>query len=89
MNDTRSFYSVVQYVPDAGRAEAANIGVVLCVPALNRIELRASPTLERVRKFFSPGKPQLHRINEAVKSLESRFDLQKKELCKEDEFELA
>ena len=28
MSRTRAFYAVVQYVPDGGRAEAANAGVV-------------------------------------------------------------
>ncbi|HPF37586.1 MAG TPA: DUF3037 domain-containing protein [Phycisphaerae bacterium] len=74
MTRKRAYYSVVQYVPDSGRAEAANVGVVLFVPSLNWIELRASETLDRVRKFFAPGKAQLARITIAIESLRHRIE---------------
>lgn len=83
MTRKRAYYSVVQYVPDSGRAEAANVGVVLFVPSLNWIELRASETLERVRKFFAPGKAQLTRITIAIESLRHRIEHARKEFQSE------
>jgi hypothetical protein len=86
MSHTRSFYSIIQYVPDSGRAEAANVGLVLFMPKEGRIEIRTSPTLERVRKFFAPGRSQLHRIQIAVEALKNRLFLGKNEFSDESEF---
>lgn len=73
MPRTRAFYSVVQYVPDGGRAEAANAGVVLFVPETNRIEVRVTPHLTRIKKFFSPDKRELRRIESALRAFEHRL----------------
>lgn len=85
MNPTRAFYSVVQYIPDSGRAEAANAGVVLFIPSEKRIEIRTSPTLARVRQFFAPGKAQLQRIELALEALKHRIELAHGEFPNEDE----
>ena len=86
MPATRAFYSIVQYVPDPGRAEAANAGVVLLIPSAKRIEIRTSPTLGRVRQFFAPGKQQLRRIELGVESLKHRLELARGEFQDEVEF---
>jgi hypothetical protein len=86
MKPTRAFYSVVQYVPDIGRAEAANAGVVLLIPSEKRIEVRTSPTLARVRQFFAPGKRQLQRIGLALEALKHRMELAHGEFHNEEEF---
>lgn len=86
MSQTRSFYSIMQYVPDSGRAEAANVGVVLFVPAERRIEIRTSPNLERVRKFFAPGKPQLQRVQLGIEALKNRLYMGKEEFTDESAF---
>ncbi len=86
MPRTRAFYSVVQYVPDFGRSEAANAGVVLLVPSENRIEIRTSRSLARVRQFFAPGKSQLRRVELALESLKNRLTLARDEFKDEQEF---
>jgi hypothetical protein len=86
MSQTRAFYSVVQYVPNFGRAEAANTGVVLLVPSAGRVEVRTSRSLARVRQFFAPGKPQLRRIEVALESLKNRLTLARDEFKDESEF---
>lgn len=86
MSSTRSFYSIIQYVPNSGRAEAANVGVVLFVPAKRQVEVRTSPTLERIRKFFAPGRPQLQRIHVAIEALKNRLFLGKEEFADESAF---
>src|SRR5262245_29468598 len=82
----RAYYSVVQYVPDPGRAEAANDGVVLLVPSEDRIEIRTSPTLARIRQFFAPGKQQLKRIELALEALKNRLSLARGEFKDDAEF---
>ena len=86
MNNTmRAFYSVVQYVPDGGRAEAANAGVVLFVPDRRLIEVRTSPTLERVRQFFRPGRQELRRIELALDAFKHRMELARTEFESEND----
>ena len=86
MVQTRSFYSVIQYIPDSGRAEAANVGVVLFVPSLRLVEVRTSAKLDRVRRFFAPGKLELQRIYVAIEALKNRLVLGKDEFVDESTF---
>jgi hypothetical protein len=86
MTPTRAFYSIVQYLPDSGRAEAANAGIILFVPSANWIDILSSPTLERIRKFFAPGKQQLHRIELALEALKNRITLARNEFKDENDF---
>ena len=74
MTRMRALYCVVQYVPDGGRAEAANVGVALFVPGEGRPRVRMSPTLARVRKFFSPDKKQFRWIELAADALKYRLE---------------
>jgi Protein of unknown function (DUF3037) len=83
---TRAFYSVVQYVPDAGRAEAANAGVALYVPATGWLEARMSPTLDRVRHFFRLSKKDLRRVERAVAALKYRLGLARSEFTSGADF---
>lgn len=90
MNRTRALYSIIQYIPDSGRAEGANAGVVLFVPSAapaGRIEIRISPTLERVRQFFKPNKRQLRRVELGIESLKHRLELARAEFEDEGQFE--
>lgn len=83
MSFTRAFYSIIQYVPDPARAEAANVGVVLFVPGERQLEIRTSPTLDRVRRFFAPGKSQLQRVQLGLEALKNRLVLGKDEFVDE------
>lgn len=80
----RALYSVVQYIPDPGRGESANVGVVLYVPAQRWLEVRISPSLKRVRRFFAPGRQELQRLQRALEGLEHRIDLARDEFDSED-----
>lgn len=86
MSRTRAFYSVVQYVPDFGREEGANVGVAIFVPESGRIVFRTSPSLARVKKFFSPDKAEFEWIEAAVKTLECRLNKAQEEFKSEEEF---
>ncbi|MCW5777204.1 MAG: DUF3037 domain-containing protein [Phycisphaeraceae bacterium] len=85
MPPTRGLYSVVQYVPDDGRAEAANLGVVLYVPSPRSLEVRVSPTLERVRQFFRPGRSELRRIEIALEAFSHRMAIAREEFGGEED----
>lgn len=85
MPPTRAFYSVVQYVPDAGRGEAANTGVVLFVPSEQWVDVRVSHSLDRARRFFRPGRQELERIRLALEALQHRMGLAREEFKAEDD----
>lgn len=83
MPPTRALYSVVQYVPDDSRAEAANVGVVLFVPSRHWLEVRVSPSLERVRQFFHPGRQELRRIELALEAFKHRMEIARGDFTEE------
>jgi hypothetical protein len=85
MPPTRALYSVVQYVPDDSRAEAANVGVVLYVPSRRWLEVRVSPSLERVRQFFHPGRQELRRIELALEAFKHRMEIARGEFSEESD----
>lgn len=85
MSPTRAFYSVVQYVPDDSRAEGANVGVVLFVPSRRWIEARVSPSLERVRQFFHPGRQALRRIELALEAFKHRMEIARGDFAEESD----
>lgn len=85
MPPTRALYSVVQYVPDDSRAEAANVGVVLYVPSRRWLEVRVSPSLERVRQFFHPGRQELRRIELALEAFKHRMEIARGEFSAESD----
>lgn len=85
MPEFRAFYSVIQYMPDGSRAEAANAGVLLFVPSRRWLEVRVSPSLNRVRRFFSPGRQELRRIESALEALQYRMDLAREEFASEED----
>ncbi len=42
----RAFYSLIQFVPDQGRAEGANVGAVLVCPAMKAVRVLMAPNNE-------------------------------------------
>jgi hypothetical protein len=57
MSTARALYSVVQYVPDSGRAEGANAGVVLYVPAERSSNSKSRRRYNESGSSFDPAKP--------------------------------
>lgn len=51
----KGHYSLTQFCPDRGRAEAVNVGLVLFVPAEPRLEVRMATTTRRVQQIFGKG----------------------------------
>ena len=87
MSRIRAFYSVVQYVPDGGRAEAANAGVVVYIPETGKIAVRTTSNFVRIKKFFAPKKKELRRIELAVGAFKHRLESAQGEFKSEKEFE--
>ncbi len=83
MSPARALYSVVQYVPDDSRAEAANVGVVLYIPSRRWLEVRVSSSLERVRQFFHPGRQEIRRVKLAIEAFEHRIRIARGEFNEE------
>lgn len=86
MSAKRALYSLVQYVPDPGRAEAANAGVVLFVPETKQLEVSLSPTFKRVKAFFKLNESQYQRLKSAAKALDSRLVIARNEFGSEADF---
>lgn len=63
MKPTKGYYSLIQYCPDLGRLEAANIGVLLFCPEQMFLEARVSPSNGRIRDFFGNKGHDWQRIN--------------------------
>ncbi len=49
------YYSIIQYCPDAGRMEAANVGVVLLCEETSFLVAEMSGNCNRERRFFGKG----------------------------------
>ena len=87
MSRTRALYCVAQYVPHAGRAEAANVGVVIFVPETGRLEVRTTKSFDRVRLFFKPKKDELRRIELALEAFRNRIETSQGEFASAEEFQ--
>lgn len=75
MTAHKGYYSLIQYCPDASRAEAANVGVLLFCPDLRFIEARTSDDHARIRRFFGPESFDPARITAAKRAVEDYIRL--------------
>lgn len=73
MADTRGFFSIIQYCPDLDRQEAANIGVVLCIPRLKYVGVRLSLDNEAPKQRFGKNAFDDGRLTLAKRGLETRL----------------
>ncbi len=74
---TTGYYSLIQYCPDRGRLESANIGVLLFCPDSNYLRARLSSGNDRIRAFFGDDAGDLRQINVMKKMLEHRLETEK------------
>ena len=77
---TTGYYSLIQYCPDRGRLEAANIGVLLFCPEQKYLRVRMAPNNERIRHFFGEEAGDLKQVNAMKKMLEHRVQVESKEI---------
>jgi hypothetical protein len=62
MNYHKGYYSLIQFCPDRGRAEAANIGVLLLCPDLGFVRSQMSSEYSRIGRFFGKGSFDAERL---------------------------
>jgi hypothetical protein len=74
MNPTKGYYSLIQYCPDLGRLEAANVGVLLFCPERHFLQARTSRGNRRINRFFGAEGHDWERINAFKKGLEERLE---------------
>jgi len=79
MKTERGFYSVIQFCPDHFRAEAANVGALLYIPANGYLAARWSPKFERVKRFFCLNNEEVAEVESAVRALDYRLQMLKAE----------
>ncbi len=68
----KGWYSLVQYCPDASRAEVANVGVVLLCPEKGYLDARLASGNDLVRRFFQISGDALEGIALAKESFARR-----------------
>lgn len=78
MSFFNAYYSLIQYCPDRGRAEAANVGALLICPELKFARARTTKNHNKVRKFFgreSFDPARLMLIQQAIEArVRERYD---------------
>src|SRR5262245_23233492 len=74
MKPTKGYYSIVQYCPDLGRIEAANIGVLVFCPETGFLRAMTTRTNGRIIRFFGSEGHDWSRINAFKRGLETRLE---------------
>ena len=73
MSAAKGYYAVIQYCPDLGRFEAANIGILLFCPERNFLRAMISRQNRRIKRFFGSDVQDLKRVNLFKRGLEDRL----------------
>ena len=73
MKPSKGYYSLIQYCPDLGRLEAANVGVLLFCPERHFLKARTSGNNSRIIHFFGSEGHDWVRLNAFKKGLEDRL----------------
>lgn len=76
MKPAKGFYCLIQYCPDLGRLEAANIGVLLFCPGPHYLKALMSRNNRRINRFFGSEGHDWARINSFKKGLEDRLSVE-------------
>ena len=71
MSQHKGYYSLVQFCPDPSRLESVNIGVVLYSSSEKKLQVRISPSVQRIRRCF--GKQDWNLLNRARTAIESQL----------------
>lgn len=72
----RGYYSLIQYCPDLGRLEVANIGVLLFCPERQFLKAMTTQSNARIIQFFGQKGHDWVRIDAFKKGLEYRLTLE-------------
>jgi hypothetical protein len=72
----KGYYSLIQYCPDLGRLEAANVGVLLFCPERRYLKALTAKGNKRIIHFFGSEGHDWGRINAFKRGLEDRIQLE-------------
>jgi len=85
MTTAKGYYSLIQYCPDLGRLESANVGVLLFVPECRFIAARTSGGNDRLRRFFGVRGPELDQINAIKSAIQERIERERDQFVSIDD----
>lgn len=80
MKPSKGYYCLIQYCPDLGRLEAANVGVLLFSPEPHFIKALTSRNNQRIIRFFGSEGHDWSRIDAFKKGLEDRIGIEGPEI---------
>lgn len=80
MKPSRGYYCVIQFCPDLGRLEAANVGVLLFCPDRGFLKARTSSDNARIRRIFGDEGHDWTRINSFKLGIEERLEVEQGEI---------
>src|SRR5438445_894925 len=80
MKANKGYYCLIQYCPDLGRLEAANIGVLLFCPERHFLKAISSSNNSRIIRFFGSEGHDWARINALKKGLLDRVAIESGEI---------
>jgi hypothetical protein len=87
MKPSRGYYSLIQYCPDLGRLEAANVGVILFCPERGFLKALTARSNRRIIRFFGSEGHDWGRINAFKKGIEDRLRVEQKNILTVEDFE--
>ena len=73
MRAAKGYYSLIQYCPDRGRAEAVNVGVALFCPDHRFLDARVATATARAARLFGRESFDLRRLKAAMHAIASRL----------------
>lgn len=84
---TKGYYSLIQYCPDLGRLEAANVGVILFCPERQFLKAITSTNNSRIIRFFGREGHDWTRINAIKKGIEDRIEIEGERIKNREDLE--
>ena len=81
--ETKGYYSIVRFVPDAFRGEGVNLGVLLLCPKERYLDWSFTSNHQRARRFFK-YEADAHRLKILSKGLASRLEAERSRLLEPD-----
>lgn len=83
----KGYYSIIQYCPDLGRLEAANVGVLLFCPERQFLKAITVRTNARIRQFFGAEGHDWERINSYRQGIVERIEREGRDLSTLDDLQ--
>ena len=80
MNPSKGYYCLIQYCPDLGRLEAANVGVLLFCPERLYLKAKTAGNNRRIIQFFGRSGHDWGRVNSLKRGIEERLSKESSEI---------